>query len=491
VRQDAGVTTTDLIGRARAGDGDAFGELIGPYERELRVHCYRMLGSVQDAEDALQDALLAAWQGLARFEGRASIRTWLYRVATTRCLNALRSARRRPAVSPPPGLSAPGPTRLGEVVWLEPYPDLLLGERPDSAPGPEARYEAREAISLAFITAVQRLPPRQRAVLILRDVLGFAASEAARVLDTTEESVTSALKRARATLRAGREAGRADELPPPEPGSAGEKRLVEQLTRAYETGDVDAIVALFTDDAWLTMPPMALEYQGRELIGRFLAAIAFRDGRTYRLVATRGNGQLSFGSYLREPGGGMAQANDILVLTLTGSRISAMTRFQPSLLARFGLPASRPELAHRPVCGPAGVYSVECAPQRRRGTHDTEHVRPGGHWRLHEADPVQCAPGQGVRRADHRVRPGVLVGAGHRLGRCRRRIAVRLRGGADTGGSRSGGQPPVDGGLAGRVVQRAARLGRDIPGLYGQAVGRGRLGAGVPARGPGTATGVL
>ncbi|HEY4464569.1 MAG TPA: RNA polymerase subunit sigma-70 [Streptosporangiaceae bacterium] len=358
------MTTTDLIGRAQAGDGDAFGELVGPYERELRVHCYRMLGSVQDAEDALQDALLAAWQGLAGFEGRASLRTWLYRVATTRCLNKLRSVRRRPPLTPPPFLSPPDPTRLGEVVWLEPYPDLLLEERADPAPGPEARYEAREAISLAFITAVQRLPPRQRAVLILRDVLGFPASDAARILDTTQESVTSALKRARATLRpgpgspggagglggagsaggAGGAGGAAGpDAPPPEPGSASEKRLIEQLTRAYETGDVDAIVALFTDDAWLAMPPMALEYQGRDLIGRFLAAIAFRDGRTFRLVPTRGNGQLSFGSYLRDPSGGEAQANDLLVLTLAGSRISAMTRFQPGLLARFGLPSSRPD----------------------------------------------------------------------------------------------------------------------------------------------------
>jgi RNA polymerase sigma-70 factor (ECF subfamily) len=343
VRQYAGVTTADLIDRARDGDGDAFGELVSPYERELRVHCYRMLGSVHDAEDALQDALLAAWQGLAGFEGRASIRTWLYRVATTRCLNALRSAKRRPAMSPPPGLSPPEPTRLGEVVWLEPYPDLLLEELADSAPGPEARYEAREAISLAFITAVQRLPPRQRAVLILRDVLGFAASEAARILGASEDSVTSALKRARATLQSGREGDGQREPPAPVPGSPDEKRLIDQLTRAYQTGDVDGIVALFTDDAWLSMPPMALEYQGRDLIGRFLAAIAFRDGRTFRLAATRANGQLSFGAYLSDPAGGVAQANDLLVLTLAGSRIRAMTRFHPSMLPRFGLPLSLPD----------------------------------------------------------------------------------------------------------------------------------------------------
>jgi RNA polymerase sigma-70 factor (TIGR02960 family) len=328
--------TVDVLDLARAGDGDAFRQLIEPYERELQVHCYRMLGSAQDAEDAMQEALLAAWQGLSGFEGRASVRTWLYRIVTTRCLNARRSASRRLPVAPP-GPRPPEPTRLGEVTWLEPYPDVLLKGLADAAPGPEARYEAREAISLAFITAVQMLPPRQRAVLILRDVLGFAAGEAARILGSTEESVTSALKRARATLRHGLPAGG---QPPPPPGSAGEKELIERLTRAYETGDVDGIIALFTDDAWLTMPPFPLEYQGREVIGRFLAAIAFRDGRTYRLIATRANGQLAFGAYLHGPRAEAAQANGLLVLTLTGSRIRAMTRFGDSVLPRFGLPPS-------------------------------------------------------------------------------------------------------------------------------------------------------
>jgi RNA polymerase sigma-70 factor (TIGR02960 family) len=324
--------TADLIDLARAGDEDAFRRLVGPYERELRVHCYRMLGSVQDAEDAMQDALLAAWQGLGGFEGRASVRTWLYRVTTTRCLNVRRSARRRQGTMPP-GPTPPEPTRLGEVTWLEPCPDDLLTGLPDAEPGPEARYEAREAISLAFITAVQRLPPRQRAVLILRDVLGFAASEAARVLGTTEESVTSALKRARATLR---HHAAASPESPPAPDSAAEKQLVERLTRAYEAGDVDGIIALFTDDAWLTMPPAPLEYQGRDPIARFLTQISFRDGRTYRLVPTRANGQLAFGAYLRDPGS--PQANSLLVLTLSGDRIQAMTRFTSSVLPRFGLP---------------------------------------------------------------------------------------------------------------------------------------------------------
>jgi len=328
--------TADLIDLARAGDGDAFRQLVGPYERELQVHCYRMLGSVQDAEDAMQDALLAAWQGLGGFEGRASVRTWLYRVTTTRCLNVRRSARRRQGTMPP-GPTPPEPTRLGEVTWLEPCPDDLLAGLPDAEPGPEASYEAREAISLAFITAVQRLPPRQRAVLILRDVLGFAASEAARILGSTEDSVTSALKRARATLRH----DDADSPEPPSaPDSVAEKQLIERLTRAYEAGDVDGLVALFTDDAWLTMPPAPLEYQGHGPIARFLTQIAFRDGRTYRLVPTRANGQLAFGAYLHAPRPGDEQASGLLVLTLSDDRIQAMTRFTRGVLPRFGLPPS-------------------------------------------------------------------------------------------------------------------------------------------------------
>ena len=210
--------TADLIDLARAGDEEAFRQLVGPYERELQVHCYRMLGSVQDAEDALQDALLAAWQGLGGFEGRASVRTWLYRVTTTRCLNVRRSARRRQGNDAARDRPPPEPTRLGEVTWLEPCPDVAAWTGlPDAEPGPEARYEAREAISLAFITAVQRLPPRQRAVLILRDVLGFTASEAARILGSTEESVTSALKRARATLRQRRRTARPNRPRPRKP----------------------------------------------------------------------------------------------------------------------------------------------------------------------------------------------------------------------------------------------------------------------------------
>jgi len=187
-----GGVPTDLITKARAGDGQAFRALTEPYRRELHVHCYRMLGSVQDAEDAVQDTLLTAWQGLGGFEGRASIRTWLYRIATTRCLDALRAAKRRPAKEwNIPEVEPPQPTGFGDVVWLEPFPDALLEGVSDVPLGPEARYEQTESISLAFVTALQLLPPRQLAVLILRDVLGFHASEVAAMLDSTVDSVNS------------------------------------------------------------------------------------------------------------------------------------------------------------------------------------------------------------------------------------------------------------------------------------------------------------
>jgi RNA polymerase sigma-70 factor (TIGR02960 family) len=331
--------TADLLAQAQAGDGDAFAQLIDPYRRELQIHCYRFLGSMHDAEDVLQETLLSAWQGLTSFEGRASVRTWLYRVATSRCLDALRAGRRRPPVAakPPAGLEPPEPTRLGELLWLEPYPDALIEGLADRAPGPDARYEARESISLAFITALQLLPPRQRAALILRDVLGFHASEAARMLDTTEESVTSALKRARATLERSR---RSPEEPAPRPGSGAEQKLVDQLTRAFESADVDGIVALLTEDVWLTMPPMPLEYQGRELAAQFLQATAFRPGWTGRLVATRANGQPAFGFYVRDPDTGGWYTVGLMVLTLAGTRISALTRFDPGMLPWFGLPVT-------------------------------------------------------------------------------------------------------------------------------------------------------
>jgi RNA polymerase sigma-70 factor (TIGR02960 family) len=331
--------TAEMLASAQAGDTEAFAQLVEPYRRELQVHCYRFLGSVADAEDALQDTLLSAWQGLPKMEGRASVRTWLYKVATSRCLDALRSARRRPPASTPPraGLSLPEPTRLGELLWLEPYPDALLEGVADNAPGPEARYEITESISLAVITALQLLPPRQRAVLILRDVLGFHAREIAHILDTSEESVTSALKRARATLERHQKSS-AQREPAPPPGSAAEEALVGRLTRAFETADVGGIVALLTSDAWLTMPPLPPEYQGRDLAARFLAATALRPGWTARLILTRANGQPAFGFYVRDPDTGSFYTVGLLVITLSGTQISAMTRFDAANLPRFGLP---------------------------------------------------------------------------------------------------------------------------------------------------------
>jgi RNA polymerase sigma-70 factor (ECF subfamily) len=334
------VVVAELVSRARAGDGEAFRELTEPHRRELQVHCYRMLGSFQDAEDALQDTLLAAWQGLAGFEGRASLRTWLYRIATNRCLSALRSASRRPVKEwDVPKVEPPEPTRLGEVVWLQPYPDALLEGAIDVPLGPEARYEQTESISLAFVTALQVLPPRQLAVLILRDVLGFHAKEVAGMLDSTLESVNSALKRARASLQRRRPAA-ADRKRPPACDAPSEDAIVARFVRAYESADLDALIALLTDDVFMSMPPMPFEYEGRDIVARFCASI-FGAGRRFDLVPTRANGQPAFGAYLRAPTG-IRHGTGLIVLTLTGDRISAMTRFENSVLPSFGLPRSLP-----------------------------------------------------------------------------------------------------------------------------------------------------
>jgi RNA polymerase sigma-70 factor (ECF subfamily) len=335
------VVTADLISRARAGDGDAFRELTEPHLRELQVHCYRMLGSVQDAEDALQNTLLTAWQGLGGFEGRASLRTWLYKIATHRCLDARRAASRRPAKEwDVPGVEPPEPTRLGEVVWLQPFPDALLEGAAGGPLGPEARYEQTETISQAIVTALQVLPPRQLAVLILRDVLGFHASEVAGMLDSTVESVTSALKRARASLQR-RPPATAGREPPPAAGSAAEDAIVAKFVRAWESADLDALVSLLTGDVFMSMPPMPFEYQGRDVVGRFCAGL-FGAGRRFDLVPTRANGQPAFGAYLRARGG-IRHGVGLYVLTLTGDRICALTRFDNSVLPWFGLPRSLPD----------------------------------------------------------------------------------------------------------------------------------------------------
>jgi RNA polymerase sigma-70 factor (TIGR02960 family) len=330
------VVTSDLLSRARTGDGEAFRELTEPYRRELQVHCYRMLGSFQDAEDVLQDTLLAAWQGFAGFEGRASLRTWLYRIATNRCLNARRSASRHPAKEwDVPNVEPPEPTRIGEIVWLEPFPDALLEGAIDVPLGPEARYEQTEAISLAFVTALQVLPPRQLAVLIL----GFHVGEVADMLDSSADSVKSALKRARASLRHRRSTA-GDREPPPACDPPSEDAIAAKFVRAWESADLDALVALLTDDVFMSMPPMSLEYQGRDVVTRFCASI-FRAGRRFDLIPTRANGQPAFGAYLRAPTG-VRHGTGLYVLTITGDRISAMTRFDNSVLPSFGLPRSLP-----------------------------------------------------------------------------------------------------------------------------------------------------
>jgi RNA polymerase sigma-70 factor (TIGR02960 family) len=327
-----------VLERARAGDDQAFGELTDPYLGELRLHCYRILGSVQDAEDVLQETLLAVWRGLRGFEERSSLRTWLYRIATNRCLNALRASGRRPRAAPAGPAWLPEPTQRGEPLWVEPYPDVMLDGVPDLGAGPEARYEAKETIALAFVAAVQHLPPRQRAVLVLRDVLGFHASEVAAMLEVSEASVNSALQRARTTM--------ARSLPGPSreraplPRSARERELAGRFATAFAADDVDGVVALLTDDAWFTMPPVTLEYQGPVAIRAFLREISYwRRGRKYRLVPTRANGQPAYGCYVRDGHAVVFRAHGMIVLTLEGDRISAITRFvDNSVLGWFGLP---------------------------------------------------------------------------------------------------------------------------------------------------------
>jgi RNA polymerase sigma-70 factor (TIGR02960 family) len=326
--------SADLLQRARAGDRDAFAALVEPHRGELQVHCYRMLGSLQDAEDALQETLLSAWLGLDGFEGRSSIRTWLYRIATNRCLNLLRSSARRPVAAATLPVPPPEPTRLGEVLWLQPYPDALLEGLPDQGPGPEARYESREAISLAFVTAVQLLPPSQRAVLLLRDVLGYRASETAELLGLTEDAVTSALKRARATMDAARSSG----PPPPPPGGPEERALLNRFVAAFTELDVDALIALMTDDAWVRMPPLPFEYHGTAAVHRFFTATGAHRRGIARMQPVRANGQPAWGEYVRDPITGRLHVTGVLVVDLAGDRIRDITHFDTALAPYFGLP---------------------------------------------------------------------------------------------------------------------------------------------------------
>ncbi|MGI5128336.1 RNA polymerase subunit sigma-70 [Pseudonocardia sp. CA-107938] len=298
---------TTALERARSGDERAFGELVEPHRRELLVHCYRLLGSHTDAEDVLQETLLAAWRGLAGYEERAGLRTWLYRIATHRCLNARRDASRRP-VEPVPPFPPPEPTRRSEVTWLQPWP--------------EPAVEAVESVELAFVTALAHLPPRQAAALVLRDVLDFSTAEVAALLDTTPTVVKGLLQRARGGVR--------DQ---PRPAAAVERDLAARFAAAYVAGDVAGVVALLTDDAWLAMPPAPHEYGGRAAIAAFLAPSFVSRDREVELVPTSAAGGPAFGVY----GGGRAAA--LIVLTCREDRIAAVTRFHlPELFARFGLP---------------------------------------------------------------------------------------------------------------------------------------------------------
>ncbi len=338
--------SSSILDQARAGDEQAFSNLTAPYVRELHLHCYRMLGSLTDAEDLVQETLTAAWRGLDDFAGRSSLRTWLYRIATNRCLNAIRDAKRRPPAPPVPPFNPPEPSRRGEVTWLQPCPDAWL-DVADTTPGPAATSESRAGVELAFIAALQRLPPRQTAVVILADVLGFSTAEVAGMLDTSPTAVKGTLQRARAALA--RPAAGGSHAPDGGRGSAAERDLASRFAAAFTAGDVDRVVSLLTDDAWLAMPPASHEYVGREAVTGFLRASTAwraRQGTRFRLLPVRANGQPAFACYLSVRTGEAtayvegptASFTDLLVLTICGNRISGITRFLDSGLHRqFGL----------------------------------------------------------------------------------------------------------------------------------------------------------
>ncbi|SEN88522.1 RNA polymerase subunit sigma-70 [Actinacidiphila rubida] len=346
--------TTDLIARARAGDQNAFRDLVQGHSHELEVHCYRILGSLQDAEDALQETLLSAWRHLGEFGQQSSLRTWLYKIATNRCLSMVRADRRRPRIAPPrPAATLPEPSGAGDAPpWLEPYPDVRLDRFVDQRPGPEARYESTEAISLAFVTALQLLPPRQRAALVLRDVLGYHAAEAAEMLGTTREAVNSALKRARTTVDShlAVSGGGGNHRPARRPGDASEHRLVARLTDALERADLDALIELLATDVRLSMPPATLEYRGIASARRLFAAVVFRPGRDYRVVPTRANGQPAFGVYMADPHARVHRAYTLLVVTTAGDRVTSLSGFSDTtVMARFGLPRTLPKRTGGPL----------------------------------------------------------------------------------------------------------------------------------------------
>jgi RNA polymerase sigma-70 factor (ECF subfamily) len=321
--------TDSVLARAQAGHSGAFAELTDPYRRELHLHCYRILGSFQDAEDLLQETLLSAWQALDRFDG-CSLRAWLYRIATNRCLNYLRDSSRRPQTPSAVGPGSPfaRAAHSDEPWWLEPYPDTLIG---DVESGPEARYEARESIALWIVAGLQRLPTQQRAALVLRDVLGFSAAEVAEMLDTTPASVNSALQRARAGLEASRDPDHVTL-----PRSPHEAETVERFVDALQRGDLEGVIALLTPDARITMPPEPFEFRGPCAIAEFLS---WAWGQDVKVIPTRANNAPAFGYYRPDPHADVHRASGIMVLSVEGEQVSSITRFgDKSLLATFGLP---------------------------------------------------------------------------------------------------------------------------------------------------------
>jgi RNA polymerase sigma-70 factor (ECF subfamily) len=325
--------------RARDGDDEAFRDLTDPYRRELLAHCYRMLGSLTDAEDMLQETLLAAWRGLAGFEGRSSLRSWLYRIATNTCLNAIRAGTRRIPSEPTPPFQPPEPTQRDEIRWLQPYPDTLLEGIADTAPGPEARYSQTEAIELAFVAGLQRMPPRQAATVLLRDVLGFGTDEVAAMLKTSQVAIKGTLQRGRAALE---NSHNTTDLRPPQPRSAEERELARRFADAYLAADIDGVLRLLTNDAWLSMPPAPHQYHGLDAIRSFLeASFAFRGERGVYLIPGRANNQPSFASYVSDQQESIAKPAGFFVLNLAGDHILAMTRFhREDLYPRLGVPAS-------------------------------------------------------------------------------------------------------------------------------------------------------
>jgi RNA polymerase sigma-70 factor (ECF subfamily) len=333
-------TEQQLLDAARGGSEDAFRRIVEEHRAELHAHCYRMLGSLHDAEDALQETLLRAWRGLPVFGGRSTLRTWLYRIATNTCLDAI--ARRPKRVLPIDYGPASEPTTpigqpLVESVWVEPYPDETLGLA-DGYTAPEARYAQREAIELAFIAALQHLPATQRAVLILREVLGFSAREVAESLETTVAAVNSSLQRARKTV-AERLPERSQQETLRSLGDDRMRELVEAYLDAWERGDVDAVAALLAEDALFSMPPWPMWWQGRETIAGF-AQVAVETCPEGRTVSTRANGQLAVAHYARDAETGRYLAAAIDVFTLEGARIKEITAFvTPEIFPRFDLPA--------------------------------------------------------------------------------------------------------------------------------------------------------